>query len=168
MSEGNVKFICTIIAVEDIPRSRKLYETILGQKVIADFGIYNVAFEGGLALYHHGLYQSLIGDKSIQRQTNNFELYFEEDDLSAVEAEIERNGFEFLHKTREEPWKQQVFRFYDYDGNIVVIAESMQQVSYRLFNENKTVEEIAQMTGEPVEQVVGEIKDYQKRLLAED
>jgi catechol 2,3-dioxygenase-like lactoylglutathione lyase family enzyme len=35
-----------IIVVEDVLRSRHLYETILGQKVVANFGIYNVGFEG--------------------------------------------------------------------------------------------------------------------------
>jgi catechol 2,3-dioxygenase-like lactoylglutathione lyase family enzyme len=154
----SMKFICTIIVVEDIARSRKLYETILHQKVTADFGEFNVAFEGGLALYKRGLYQSLIGDQlEILNKTNNFELYFEEDNLLEFEREISSNGFEFIHGIREEPWKQQVFRFYDYDHNVVVIAETMEQVSTRLFKENHSVEEISRMTGFPVEEVLRQI-----------
>lgn len=159
-----MKFICTIIVVEDIYRSRKLYETILHQKVTGDFGEYNVAYEGGLAFYKRDLYQSLIGDEiPIMSKPNNFELYFEEDNLTEIENEILSEGFEFIHKIREEPWKQQVFRFYDYDQNIVVIAESMGKTSYRLFKENRTVEEISNMTGEPVEQVRQEINQYMNR-----
>jgi catechol 2,3-dioxygenase-like lactoylglutathione lyase family enzyme len=158
-----MKYICSLIAVEDIRRSRQLYEDILGQKVISDFGEYNVTFEGGLALYQRNLYQSLIGsEKVILNQPNNFELYFEEDNLPEFENAIARNGFEFVHGIREEPWKQQVFRFYDYDRNIVVIAESMEKVCYRLSKENKTIEEISHMTGEPAEQVLQQIKDYKE------
>ncbi len=149
-----MKFICSIIVVEDVYRSRELYENILGQKVTADFGEYNVAFEGGLALYKKGLYQELIGsERAILRDANNFELYFEGDNLSAMQAAVLQNGFELIHPIREEPWKQQVFRFYDDDHNNVCIAERMEAVSYRLYRENKTVEEIAILTGLPVAEV---------------
>ena len=149
-----MKFICSIIVVEDVYRSRRLYENILGQKVTADFGEYNVAFEGGLALYKKRLYQELIGgERAILMDANNFELYFESDDLSAMQAAIQQNGFELIHTIREEPWKQQAFRFYDYDHNNVCIAERMEAVSYRLYQENKTIEEIAQLTSLPVEEV---------------
>ena len=33
-----MKFICSLIVVADIDRSRKLYEKILHQKVVTDFG----------------------------------------------------------------------------------------------------------------------------------
>jgi hypothetical protein len=159
--ELTMKFICSLISVENIARARQLYEIILHQKVISDFGEYNVTFQGGLALYQKKLYQSLIGgEKTMLSQPNNFELYFEEDNLVEYENEIARNGFEIIHGIREEPWKQQVFRFYDFDQNIIVIAESIEKVCYRLFKENHTVEEISQMTGEPAEQVVQQINDY--------
>jgi catechol 2,3-dioxygenase-like lactoylglutathione lyase family enzyme len=159
--ESVMKFICSLIIVEDIGRSRKLYENILGQKVIADFGEYNVTFEGGLALYSKSLYQSLIGgERNIMNKSNNFELYFEDNNLEGTEAEILKNGFELVHRIREEPWKQRVFRFYDYDHNIIVIAEGMEKVSYRLFKENKTLDEISKMTGLPVEEVAHHIQEY--------
>jgi hypothetical protein len=160
-----MKFICSLIVVEDIGRSRKLYENILCQKVIADFGDNNVAFEGGFALYKKSLYQSLIGDEIMTNRSNNFELYFEEDNLIDVENEIMKNGFEFIHKIREEPWRQRVFRFYDYDHNIIVIAESMEKVSYRLFKANKTIDEISKMTGLPADQVLQQIRTYASDIL---
>lgn len=39
-------FKAVILVVEDVLKSRKLYEEILGCKVESDFGIYNVGFEG--------------------------------------------------------------------------------------------------------------------------
>jgi hypothetical protein len=156
-----MKFITSLITVADISRSRQLYENILGQKVIADFGEFNVSYEGGLSFYKRSLYQNLIGDERIiLNKSNNFELYFETDNLIEIKNEISKNGFEFVHEIREEPWKQQVFRFYDYDNNIVVIAEIMENVSRRLFKENHTVDEISKMTGLPPEEILQHINEY--------
>lgn len=54
--EAIMSFVSSIIVVEDVLRSRYLYEQILHLKVTADFGIYNVAFEGGLSLYQRALF----------------------------------------------------------------------------------------------------------------
>jgi hypothetical protein len=39
-----MKYICSLIVVKDVTKSRYLYESILGQKVMTDYGE-NVAFE---------------------------------------------------------------------------------------------------------------------------
>ncbi len=43
-----MKFICPLIVVDDIQKSRHLYENILGQTVIKDYGE-NVIFAGDFA-----------------------------------------------------------------------------------------------------------------------
>lgn len=155
---GIMRFICTIVVVENVLKSRELYEKILNQKVIADFGEFNVAFEGGLALYKKSLYQSLLGEKQILNKSNNFEIYFEEEDLTKIEKKIEELDFEFIHKIKEEPWKQKVFRFYDYDNNNVVIAENMNSTVKRLEKENNTIEEIVKVTGMPKNEIEAILK----------
>jgi hypothetical protein len=97
-------------------------------------------------------------------QSNHFGLYFEEENLEAVEKELLEHGFEFIHRIKEEPWKQQVFRFYDYDQNILVIADSMEKVSYRLFKEKNTIDEISKMTGLPVDQVLQHIEEIEMNI----
>jgi len=148
-----MKFVSVIIVVEDVLRSRHLYETILGQEVVADFGIYNVGFEGGLALYKKSLFQDLVGGLQIGSRSNNFVLYFETEDLEAAEKAVRAQGFEFVHPMREQPWKQRVFRFYDYDQHMIEAAEVMQAVTQRLFQKGESIEAIAQVTGMPVEEV---------------
>jgi hypothetical protein len=128
--------------------------------VAADFGIYNVGFEGGFAMYKKALFQELVDGLDIVGKSNSFVLYFEVENLAELEEEIVRNGFEFIHKTREQPWKQRVFRFYDYDNHIVEIAEKMDAVSHRLYQEGKTIEEISELTGMPVNQVLQQINKY--------
>jgi len=140
-----MKYICALITVEDVARARMLYENILQQKVISDFGE-NVAFEGGFAIHKKDHFESLLNGKKVQSFSNSFELYFEHDNLLEIQNELMLKGFEFVHELCEQPWRQQVLRFYDYDKNIVEIGERLEHVAYRLFLEGKTVEEIMQYT----------------------
>lgn len=157
-----MSFVSSIIVVDNVVGSRYLYENILHLNVTADFGIYNVGFEGWLAMYKKTLFQDLISGLNIVNKSNNFVLYFEVYNLNEIEDEITKNNFEFIHKIKEQPWKQRVFRFYDYDNHIIEIAEKMDIVSYRLYKENKTVEEIAKLTGLPVDQVLQQINNYKE------
>ncbi len=150
-------FVSSIIVVEEIARSRKLYENILHMKVTGDFGIYNVGFEGGLSLYQRALFEQLTGCKVTLDKNANLAIYFEVDALEELEKEIAANGFEFVHRIREQPWKQRTFRFYDYDNHILEIAEKMDVVLHRLQREGHSIEEIANYTGYPVEAVVQEL-----------
>jgi catechol 2,3-dioxygenase-like lactoylglutathione lyase family enzyme len=140
-------FLSTIIVVDDVLKSRTLYEGILGCKVTDDFGIYNVGFEGGLALYKKTLFRELAGDIEIKPAANDFVLYFEVAAITVLEKEIEDAGFAFIHKVREQPWGQNVFRFYDYDNHIIEIAEAMPGVIKRMYDKGMTVTDIAKKTG---------------------
>ncbi len=140
-----MKFICPLIVVEDVKRSRYLYEVLLGQKVKSDFGE-NVAFEGDFAIHQKNHFQKLINDSPIISRSNNFELYFEEDDLEPIVEKLRENDFEFVHNIVEQPWKQRVVRFYDYDKNIIEIGETLEHVALRLYQDNYTIEEICRIT----------------------
>jgi catechol 2,3-dioxygenase-like lactoylglutathione lyase family enzyme len=157
-----MSFVSSIIVVEDIARSRRLYETILHLKVIADFGIYNVGFEGGLSLYRKAFFQELIDNQVHLDRHHNVVLYFEVDDLEALEEEIREHGFEFIHHIREQPWKQRNFRFYDYDAHVLEVAEKMDVVISRLQQNGHSIEEIAKFTGYSVEQVLQEMEKHQE------
>ena len=153
-----MSFISSIIVVEEIARSRKLYENILHMKVTTDFGIDCIGFEGGLSLYRKVLFQELIGGQVDLNKHNNVVLFFEVDDLEELEKEISDNGFEFLHRIREQPWKQRVFRFYDYDNHVLEIAEKMDVVIHRLLQNGNSMEKISKLTGFSVDQVLKEIE----------
>jgi catechol 2,3-dioxygenase-like lactoylglutathione lyase family enzyme len=148
-------FICSIIIVEDITRSRKLYEGILHMKVTSDFGDqYNIGFEGGLSLYRKAFFEELTGCPVNLDKNNNVALYFEVEDLDDLEKAIAGNSFEFVHPVREQPWKQRTFRFYDFDHHILEVAEKMDGVLRRLQKEGCSMDEIARLTGYPVSEVL--------------
>ena len=152
-------FLSTIIVVEDILRSRELYEGALNLKVTADFGIYNVGFEGGLALYQKALFQELAGPIEMLDKPNNFVLYFEVDDLETIERELEAKGLEFVHTIREQPWGQPAFRVYDYDNHMLEIAENMDHVIRKMYRLGQTIEEIAGRTGYSIDEVTLKVKE---------
>ncbi len=146
-------FLSSILVVEDVLRSRQLYEKIMGMKVKEDHGIYNVGFEGGLSLYQKALFQNLTGGLSVIDRANSVVLYFEVQDLEGIERTILDSGFEFIHRIQEQPWKQKNFRFYDFDGHINEVAETMSVVCRRLLVEGKSVQEIADFTNYTIEKV---------------
>lgn len=147
-----MKYVSSLIVVEDVARARRLYEGILGQKVSADFGE-NVGFEAGFAIHKKAHFESLIDGRPVASGSNWGELYFEEDDLVPVERELLAQGYEFVHGIREQPWKQRVMRFYDADRNIVEIGESLEFLVHRLTESGNSLEEVSKLTGIPVEGV---------------
>ena len=147
-----MKYICSLITVESIPAARTFYEKILKQKVKFDFGE-NIAFESGFAIHLKDHFSQLIGSRPVAREANNFELYFETDDMDAFVRELSENDVELVHEAREQPWRQKVVRFYDPDRNIVEVGETLEFLCVRLSREGKSIPEIMQITGLPEEYV---------------
>lgn len=154
-----MKFICPLIVVDDIKKSRYLYESILEQTVKMDFGE-NLTFEGDFAIHQRNHFQSLIGDKNVIKKSNSFELYFEHDDLTEMVEKIYELDLEFVHEIMEQPWKQQVIRFYDYDKNMIEIGERLEHVAYRLSQQNYSLEDICRITYLDKESAKKAIKEY--------
>lgn len=144
-----MKFICSLITVEDINRSREFYETLLEQKVKYDFGE-NITFHGDFAIHLQSHYQTLIDNRAVKTGGNNFELYFETDAIEPMVERLQAQGVLFVHELREQPWRQKVVRFYDPDKNIVELGESMEHLIYRLQGEGLPFEQIAKITNLPL------------------
>jgi Glyoxalase/Bleomycin resistance protein/Dioxygenase superfamily. len=146
-----MKYVCSLIVVKDVQRSRYFYEK-LGQKVKYDFGE-NIEFDGGFAIHLEEHYEKLlgIGQNNIQNKSNNFELYFETEEIGRVFDEMKEVGVEFIHEVREQPWGQRVMRFYDTDYHIIEVGESMESVAIRYFQSGMTVEDICKRTSLPGE-----------------
>jgi len=142
---GKVKFMCPLITVADIKRSRDFYENVLGQKVEADFGE-NVSF-GGFSIHLRPHFKMLIDNKEIVVGGNNFELYFEYDNVEQIVEKLKTEKVKFVHELREQPWKQLVVRFYDPDQNIIEIGETLEHLTLRLYQQGNSFNEISTMTG---------------------
>jgi len=142
-----------ILVVNDVLKSRKLYEEVFGFVVNSDFGEFNVGFENGIALYKKTLFNELTENIEIKDQPNSFVLYCEYDNIEEIDHKAKKQMLKYVHQIKEQPWAQRVFRVYDYDNHMFEIAEEMNVVFKRLFKNNKTIEEAATITGYTIEAV---------------
>ena len=122
----------------------------------------NITFHGGFAIHLRSHFKELIDNKEIKNRANNCELYFEYDDLEQMEKNLNKEGVEFVHKIREQPWRQKVMRFYDPDDNIIEVGESFEHLSHRLHREGMEVEKISKITYMPQDFVKNSIARYEQ------
>lgn len=139
-----------LLAVRDIETSKRFYEQVLHQNAVMDLGAH-VTFEG--FSLQQGYAELLeIPENCVKQGSNSFQLYFEVADLDQVYLELKNAaGLQWVHHIKEYPWGQRDLRVYDPDKHIVEIAEDMQTVMKRFFNQGMSVEEIAARTMFPVE-----------------
>lgn len=138
-----MKYVCTVIAVEDIKAARAFYEELFGLEVYQDYGI-NVAFTCGLALQQEFDWLVRIPKDQVMRKPNNAELCFEEEDFDGFLRRLARRpGIVRLGDVIEHSWGQRVVRFYDPDGHLIEVGESMKMVVNRFLASGMTMEEVA-------------------------
>jgi len=118
-----------------------------------DFGE-NITFEGDFSLQSKASWQKFIDreEKDILFKSNNFELYFEEDNFDDfVSALKNHENIKYVHNVKEYPWGQKVIRFYDPDYHIIEVGESMRSVIKRFLAQGMTVEETSKRSQFPIE-----------------
>lgn len=145
-----MKFVLPLIVVKDMEVAKAFYRAVLRQNVTLDLGG-NVALEG-LALQVD--YSGLVGisDLPITHKPNDHELYFEEEDFDEFLSHLTRfTDIEYLHQAKEYPWGQRVVRFYDPDGHIIEVGESMESVFKRFHLDGLSAQQIAERTMHPVD-----------------
>lgn len=154
-----MKFICPLITVSSIEVARNFYENVLDQKVKYDFE-QNVTFHGDFSIHLKSHFCELIDHKEISSGGNNFELYFEYDDVGKMIHRLKDANVVFVHDIREQPWRQKVVRFYDPDKNIIEIGESMEFLAFRLHKEGMALNDIIKQIGMPEKFVITSIKSF--------
>jgi len=146
-----MRYISTMLVVKDLEQSKAFYKKHLGQEVITDFGA-NVTLTGGFALQTLESWIGFIGEPSIEFKGKNMELYFETDDYDDFIANLE--DLDTLHPPIEHPWGQRGVRFYDPDGHIIEVGETLTAVAKRFKESELTVAEIAVRMGVKEEYVL--------------
>ncbi|MBM7856129.1 catechol 2,3-dioxygenase-like lactoylglutathione lyase family enzyme [Desulfohalotomaculum tongense] len=147
-----MKFICPLLVVENIEKSRVFYETVMLQKVKFDFGE-NIVFEGDFAIHQKEHFSKLIDIEKINISTksNNSELYFEEDALDDFISRLNKADVIYVHNLKEQPWGQRVIRFYDPDMHIIEVGETMEAVAQRFLSKGLNVKDTAERISMPVD-----------------
>jgi catechol 2,3-dioxygenase-like lactoylglutathione lyase family enzyme len=144
-----------LIVVEDIKRSQKFYQELFGLRTIADFDG-NMVLTEGLVLQERGVWEDLI-QRGIVPGDGDMELYFEENDLDGFLEKLEAypEQVRVFQKPVEHAWGQRVVRIYDPDGHVIEVGEAMDFVAKRFCEAGMSLEQIAEKTQLPLEQVRG-------------
>lgn len=136
-----MKYGGVCIAVKDINLSKKFYQDLFGLEIFQDYGI-NVSF-GGLSLQQDFDWLIGVSKESISGKSHNMELYFEEDNFDSFIVKLEQsNDIQYIgNGVKEAGWGQRSIRFYDLDGHIIEVGESMKMVVKRFLNSGMSMEE---------------------------
>lgn len=139
-----MKYKAGMLVVSDLERSREFYKTVLGLRVVADFGA-NITLTGGFSLQTQESWEEFISvdSSAISYGGNNFELYFEEDDLDGFVEKLNKWNVPLVHPMYEASWGQRSIRFYDPDRHIIEVGENMKVVCKRFLDSGMTVPEVA-------------------------
>ena len=141
-----------LLAVADMERSLAFYETVLGLRVILDFGA-NKTLTGGLCLQTLETWRDLLGTDRIAFGGNDAEVYFEENQFDAFSGRLKALDIHYIHPVKEHPWGQRAVRFYDPDGHIIEVGETMAAVCRRFRDSGLTPEQTAERMDVPVDYV---------------
>ena len=132
-----------VLSVEDIGVSRSFYEELFGLKLEHDYGI-NLSFTCGLSLQQNFAWLIGTAPEVVQKKTHNVEICFEEEGFDAfLERLSQFSDIDYLGKVREHGWGQRVVRFYDPDGHLIEVGESMQRVIRRFLDKGMTLQEVS-------------------------
>ena len=151
-----MKYTGTLIAVNEIEKSKQFYHDVLGLDVVADFGA-NVTLTGGVVLQTLETWQSFIHTDGVTLKNNAGELYFETENMDAFTQHLESFDISYVHKLHEHPWGQRVIRFYDPDGHIIEAAEKPDAVIARFVAQGLSPKETADRIGIPLDFVVSSL-----------
>lgn len=147
-----MKFCGPLLSVKELERSKAFYRETLGLEVVMDFGA-NVTLTGGVFLQTEETWKGFIRARDVTYGGKDGELYFEEEDFDAFLKRIAALDVRFVHPAVEQPWGQRAVRFFDPDGHIVEVGETLAAVCRRFQNGGMTPEQIAARMDVPLEAV---------------
>ena len=148
-----MKFINSVLIVEDLRRSEEFYSEVLSLKSMMTFDYENIKFSCGISLQQKKNWLSYIDaeEDSVQFLSNSAELYFEEENFDRFLRKLKRRAdIRYVHDVMTHDWGQRVIRIYDPDGHIIEVGESMKAVCTRFLSEGLDVYEVARKTRYPV------------------
>lgn len=154
-----MKYKNTVLIVRELNRSKAFYKHVLGLRVLLDFNG-SITLSNGIVLHSYEIWKDLIrkNNQEIILQNHASELSFEIEDIDDFMNILKARNIPLLHPLKECAWGQRVVRFYDPDGHIIEVGESMKKVVKRFLSQGLSYEETAKLMNVPI--------DYIKEIIA--
>ncbi|OYT15938.1 MAG: glyoxalase [Bacteroidetes bacterium 4572_77] len=155
-----IDFSSTVIMVDDLEKMKDFYTNVLKQEIGIDFGAC-VGYKCGFSLWKLNLdfpITKKLGTPYHKDGNKNMEVCFETDDFEEVVESLKPYDLKYLHNVTEEVWGQSTIRFYDPEGNLVEIGESVPCFVKRFHQQGLSLEEVAARTFVPIDvvkQIIG-------------
>jgi len=149
-----MKYHSVGVFVKDIEVSRQFYTEVLGLSIEHDFGG-NIILVGGISIWQIDVNHIIPRTLETNTAANRFELYFETEDIQRVDSKLKARGVKYLHDVIEEPWGQRTIRFFDPDGHLIEVGESMGTFVTRMHRQGMTEKQISEKTSISREHVRG-------------
>lgn len=147
----SIRYHSAVIFTDNIETMKEFYEQTMGQSVQFDFGG-SVIFDCGLTIWElkdsYPLSKAL-GNRDGGRSNESMEICFESDEFEAEASRLKELGVKPVHDVTEEEWGQKTIRFYDPDGNIIEIGETMPFFCRRLYCAGLSAAQVSNKTGIP-------------------
>ena len=149
-----MKYKNTLLAVTDMDNSVGFYKNVLGLRVVTDLGA-NKTLTGGLSLQTRESWAEFLGvsPDELGWCGRVGELYFEEDDFDAFAERLNTMDIRYVHPVKEHSWGQRAVRFYDPDGHIIEVGESIKTVVRRFIECGMTPEQTAERMDVPLKMI---------------
>lgn len=148
-----IKYNSLVLFCEDIKRSKNFYQDLFMLDIELDIGGL-VTYSCGISLWElndakEQLYPGIDTISSPQHPLQ--ELYFETDEIVEFSNLLTEKNIRVLHPVTTTPWNQRTIRFFDPDGNLIEVGESMEHIVRTLSKEGLSFDEISQKTWLPME-----------------
>jgi len=144
-----VNYHSAVIFCNDIEKQREFYEKFLEQKVSQDLGNCLV-FENGFSLWKLDKKYPISKELGYTYEpigNRNLELCFETEKFGDAVEKVVVSDLRMLHNVAEEEWGQYTIRFYDPEGNLVEIGETLKCMVSRMKSAGMSIEEIEKKSG---------------------
>ena len=112
----------------------------------------NVALTGGLSIQARESWAKFPGvsPDALGWSGKVSEVCFEEDDLDTFTDRLRTWDIQYVHPVKEHRWGQRVVRFYDPDGHIIEVGESMKTVVRRFLHSGMPPTQVAERVDVPI------------------
>ena len=138
-----------VLFCSDIEKQREFYEKFLGQEILQDLGACLV-FENGFSLWKLDKKYPISKELGYTYEpigNRNLELCFETENFGDAVEMVLVSDLRMLHNVAEEEWGQYTIRFYDPEGNLVEIGESLKCMVSRMQLGGMSIAEIKKKSG---------------------
>lgn len=159
-----IKYHSVVLISSDLQKSKRFYQDLFGLEAELEIeGL--ITFKEGISLWLQSIASELMykgADISPPQEKPGVEIYFETDDIDGFFEMINAKSVRLLHQVQSSPWQQRTVRFFDPDGHLIEVGESMEEVIRRIAGEGHTPEEVAALTFMPVDIIKAILSSHQE------